>query len=85
LRRAARRPEFERDTFCKKKGMNMADEKENVNPFLGIAGAIGGFSVAIVVLIGVFAREHMGVAPWIIGALAVMGICLGYFASKRDS
>ncbi len=62
----------------------MSEEKKGGNPFVGIAGAIGGVSVAVVALIGIFARERMDVAGWVVGALAVMGIGLGYFAAKRQ-
>jgi len=63
----------------------MTEEKKSGNPFVGIAASIGGISVAIVALVGIFAAERMAAAAWIVGALAFMGICLGYFAGKRQS
>ena len=47
------------------------------NSLVGLAGTIGGFSVAIVAIIAIFAKEQLVVAPWIVGALVVMGIFLG--------
>jgi len=58
----------------------MAEQKSN--PAVAIAGVIGGISLSIVVVILVFSREQLPVAAWIVGALAVMGIGLGFFASK---
>jgi len=63
--------------------MKMSDDKTPVNPFIGIAGSIGGISVGVVALVAIFATDHMAAAAWIVGALAIMGIALGYFASKR--
>jgi hypothetical protein len=58
----------------------MAEQKGN--PVVGIAGVIGGISLCIVVVILVFAKDQLSIAPWIIGALAIMGMALGFFASK---
>lgn len=58
----------------------MAEQKGN--PVVGIAGVIGGISLCIVVVILVFAKDQLSIAPWIIGALAIMGMGLGFFASK---
>ena len=52
------------------------------NPFVSIAGVIGGIAVAIVAIIAVLVRDQLWVSAWIVGALAVMGIALGYFAAK---
>ena len=59
----------------------MANEK---NPVVAIAGVCGGVMIPIVVLVGIFAKENIWVLAPIAGAMAVMGIFLGYFASKRD-
>ena len=61
----------------------MSDDKSSVNPYMGIAGSIGGISVGIVALVAIFASDHMAAAAWIVGSLAAMGVALGYFASKR--
>ena len=58
----------------------MADSQ--THPVVAIAGIIGGISLAIVVMIAVLARDQLWVAAWIVAALAVMGIGLGYFAAK---
>lgn len=58
----------------------MADQKSN--PVVGIAGVIGGISLCIVVVILVFARDQLSVAAWIVGTLALMGVGLGFFASR---
>jgi hypothetical protein len=52
-------------------------------PFVGIAGTIGGISVAIVTILAVLAKEHLMVAAWVVGALAIMGMYLGYAAAKK--
>ena len=48
-----------------------------------LASTIGGVSVAIVALVGVFARESIWVVAPVVGALALMGIVLGYFAREK--
>ncbi len=58
----------------------MAEQKGN--PFVGIAGVIGGISLSIVVMVAVLAKDQLSVAAWIVAALAIMGIGLGFFASK---
>jgi hypothetical protein len=59
----------------------MSEEKGT--PFVGIAGTIGGISLAIVAILAVLAREHLMVAAWVVGALAIMGIFLGFSATKK--
>ena len=54
------------------------------HPAVGIAGVIGGISLCIVTVIAIFARNQLFVAAWIVGPLALMGIGLGYFASKTS-
>jgi hypothetical protein len=58
----------------------MSEQKRN--PVVGIASVIGGISLCIVVVIAIFAKDQLSVAPWIVAALAIMGIGLGFFASK---
>jgi hypothetical protein len=60
----------------------MAEKKSN--PVVGIASVIGGISLCIVVIIAVLAKDQLSVAVWIVAALAIMGICLGFFASKMS-
>jgi O-antigen/teichoic acid export membrane protein len=55
------------------------------NPVVGIAAIIGAVIVAVVAVFAVLARDQISVAVWIVGALAVLGISFGYFASRpRD-
>ncbi len=58
----------------------MAEQKGN--PVVGIASVIGGISLCIVAVIAIFAKDQLSIAPWIVAALAIMGIDLGFFASK---
>jgi len=60
----------------------MAVDKRN--PVVGIASVIGGISLCIVLVISIFAKDQLSVAAWIVAALAVMGIVLGFFASKMS-
>ncbi len=53
------------------------------NPMVGIAGSIGGISIAIVAIFAIFMKEQAWVLVPIIISLAVMGIFLGLFAMKR--
>jgi len=60
----------------------MANQKGN--PVVGIASVIGGISLCIVVVIVIFAKDQLSVAAWIVAVLAIMGIGLGFFASKMS-
>ncbi len=64
----------------------MANSDNSKNVLVGIAGAVGGTCVGIMFVIAFFAREHMMISAYIYGALATMGLGLGYLAaqSKRD-
>ncbi|MCH8800674.1 MAG: hypothetical protein IH963_07175 [Chloroflexi bacterium] len=52
--------------------------------FVGIALAVGAFSFPIVTLVVIFASEQAWVLAPVIGALALMGMVLGHFASKSQ-
>ena len=58
----------------------MAERKDN--PVVGIASVIGGISLCIVVMVAIFAKDQLAVAAWIVAALAIMGLGLGFFASR---
>ncbi len=58
----------------------MANEKD---PVISIAAVCGGVLIPIVAVVLIFAREQAWVLALIAGAIAVMGIFLGYFASKK--
>ena len=53
------------------------------NPSVKIAGVVGTMSLAIVAVICIFARSSVWVAAPIVGALAAMGVALGYFAKGK--
>lgn len=55
-------------------------KEENV--FSKITKIIMQLSVAIVALVAIFSPESAWVLGPVIGSLAIMGIALGYFASK---
>lgn len=59
----------------------MAEECKN--PFVGIAGAVGGISIAIVAIFAIFAPEQLKYSPYVVGALALMGIFMGFFALRK--
>jgi hypothetical protein len=56
----------------------------NEDSMVKIAGTCGGVLVAIVTIVAVFAPERVEVPGPVSASLALMGICLGYFVSKRE-
>jgi len=58
--------------------------EDKAGPYVGIAGTIAGISMIIVVMLAVLAKEHLMVAAYVVGALAVLGIFLGFAASKKN-
>ncbi len=58
----------------------MANER---NPIVAIAAVCGGIMVPITAVVLIFAREQAWVLTPIAIAIAVMGIFLGYFVSKK--
>ncbi len=64
----------------------MANNADNTggNPFVAIAGIIGGLSIGVVALIAIFSSENIIVAAWVVGALAAMGAVLGSMALKQE-
>lgn len=63
------------------KSLKILPTKEE-NVFSKIARTVTQLSVAIVALVAVFSPDNAWVLGPIIGSLAIMGIALGYFASK---
>ena len=55
---------------------------EKKDPLVAIAGTISGVSVGLVALIVLFSESDWVAAP-VVGAMAVLGIALAYFATKR--
>ena len=53
------------------------------NPIVAIAALCGGVMIAIAALVLIFASEWASILSPIAIAIAVMGIFLGYFASKK--
>ena len=56
--------------------------EHNGNPVVAIAAVIGGISLTIVIVLAILAKDQLSLAPWMVAALAAMGIGLGFFASK---
>ena len=54
------------------------------NPIVAVAAVCGGVMIPIVAVVLIFAEEQAWVLTPIAIAIAVMGIFLGYFASKKD-
>ncbi|MBN2454101.1 hypothetical protein JXB11_00995 [Candidatus Woesearchaeota archaeon] len=58
-------------------------KKENKNEFSSIAGTVGGVTVGMIALIVIFASENAWVIAPVVAFMAVMGMTLGYFASRK--
>ena len=58
--------------------------KANGN-YIGISAIIGGVSLGMIALIAIFSPDHMTSAPWIVGALSLMGFGLGYLSAKQQA
>jgi hypothetical protein len=57
---------------------------ENRSPYVQIAGTLGGTLIGMLAIIGIFASNSAAVAmPLVAGAVMILGIFLGYFASKK--
>lgn len=56
---------------------------EDKNPMAGIAGVIGGTTIAMIALVLIFSPVNAWVIAPIVASMAVLGIFLGYFASKK--
>jgi hypothetical protein len=57
----------------------MANEQ---NPFVAIAGVIAGIMMIMLLFVMIFDPGQAWVLMPIAGAMALLGIALGYFASK---
>lgn len=57
--------------------------KEEKKVLAHIAATIAGVSLAIVTIFAIFAREQIWEVVPIFAALVLMGIVLGYFASRK--
>ena len=55
----------------------------STGPFVKIAAVMGVIAVALTALFGYFMSESAWIVAPVVGIIAVMGILLGYFASKR--
>jgi len=58
-------------------------EKKSDHPAVKIASVIGGIIFVIVVMLAILAKEQLAIVGWIVIPLAVMGIALAAFASKK--
>jgi len=57
--------------------------KNEKNPYVGIASAIGGTMIAMIALIVIFANENAWVIAPLAAFMALLGIMLGYFAGRK--
>lgn len=55
---------------------------EEQNPFVAIAGIIAGVTMLMLLFVLIFAKEQAWILMPVSGALAFLGIMLGYFASR---
>jgi len=54
------------------------------NPFVAITGVVGGILLTIIVLFLIFAKEMMAsVLSSVVWGLVVLGIAMGFFASRK--
>ena len=60
------------------------DEDKHGNPAVAVVGIVCGVSLVIVLFFGIFAREHMGVAGWMVSMLAVMGAIVAPLSVRRS-
>jgi hypothetical protein len=58
-------------------------ERKPENPAVKIASVIGGIVLVIVLMMAILAKEYLPMVGWIVIPLAVMGIVLGWIASKN--
>jgi hypothetical protein len=56
--------------------------EEKTNPFVAIAGVIAGVMMIMLLFILIFDAGQVWILMPVAGALCLMGIALGYFASK---
>ncbi len=60
-----------------------APRSTDVNPVAQVAGRIGGTLVAMVAIIMIFGEGYKWIAAPVAAAMMLLGIFLGYFASKQ--
>ena len=65
------------------KNVNRSQPKEEKSDYVGIAGTVGAFSVALVALIVIFAKEWAWTIPLVVFCMCLLGIILGYYAKKQ--
>ena len=59
-------------------------EKKPEHPAVKIAGAVGAFIFITVLMLAVLVPEQLSIVGWIVIPLAIMGIALAWFASKKQ-
>ena len=57
-------------------------ERKPEHPAVKIASVVGGIILVIVLMIAILAKEYLPMVVWIVVPLAIMGIVLGWIASK---
>lgn len=57
----------------------MKDKKD----YIGLAGAVGGLLIPMILFIGVFLKEDAWVVAPVAASMCALGIAIGYFMSKE--
>ena len=58
-------------------------EKKPEHPAVKIAGAVAAFIFITVLILAVLVPEQLYLVGWIVIPLAIMGVALGWIASKK--
>ncbi|MGF1761222.1 hypothetical protein L4D76_25525 [Photobacterium sagamiensis] len=59
-------------------------EKKPEHPAVKIAGTVGAFIFITVLMLAVLVPEQLSIVGWIVIPLAIMGIALAWFSSKKQ-
>jgi hypothetical protein len=58
-------------------------EHKSEHPAVKIASVVGGIIFVTVLMLAILAKEQLAIVGWIVIPLAIMGIALAGFASKK--
>ena len=59
-----------------------SEDKGKNSPYVGIAGVIGGITIAMIAMILIFAENDEWIIVPVVLFMSLFGTMLGYFASK---
>ena len=59
------------------------EEEDGGGPYTTIAAVVGGIALAMVALVVLFADQSAWIILPMVGFMAVLGVGLGYFASRE--